>query len=228
MLVHIISVGPDKALLLNGISICSYDPQCDDVGCLEMLNSVADSLSTIHNTPIQKKVVEPADNWNWDEIIKSQISQYQQPDDYLVKWEIDIDAKTPYEAAKEARAIQMRPESEGVVFEVVDKNGLVTVVDLHIDILELCLGLKLALEELESDDNLKLWEVDIGLFNSDDNNTPFEDHTVYVAAEKSADAIEQARSVAEDKVAVAGPVCFAPLDQPNEVDKGDFINKLNN
>jgi len=37
---------------------------------------------------------------------------------YLVKWEIDIDADSPHEAAEKALAIQRNPESIATVFEV--------------------------------------------------------------------------------------------------------------
>ena len=48
---------------------------------------------------------------------------------YRVKWEIDIDADSPREAAERALEIQQNPESHAVVFDVYD--GLTTVtVDL--------------------------------------------------------------------------------------------------
>ncbi len=44
---------------------------------------------------------------------------------YLVKWEIDIDAETPEEAAKKALEIHRDPESCATVFEVYDvANGI--------------------------------------------------------------------------------------------------------
>ena len=39
---------------------------------------------------------------------------------YIVKWEIDIDAKNPLEAAKMALKVQRDPGSTAVVFEVQD------------------------------------------------------------------------------------------------------------
>lgn len=37
---------------------------------------------------------------------------------YIVKWEIDIEADTPREAAQMARKIQLRPDSTATVFDV--------------------------------------------------------------------------------------------------------------
>ena len=37
---------------------------------------------------------------------------------YLVRWEIDSDAATPLEAAREARAVQLRPDTTATVFDV--------------------------------------------------------------------------------------------------------------
>jgi hypothetical protein len=71
MSVFIISLGSDKAVIFNGETVCTYDPQCDDAGCLEMLEQVAVSLSSVHNTGMERKAVEPKDDeWSWDEIIE--------------------------------------------------------------------------------------------------------------------------------------------------------------
>ena len=48
-----------------------------------------------------------------------------------VRWEIDIDADSPVEAARAALAIQRRPESIATVFVVIDPNGHETTVDLQ-------------------------------------------------------------------------------------------------
>jgi hypothetical protein len=37
---------------------------------------------------------------------------------YRVVWEIDVEARTPREAAKKALAIQRKPDSAALVFEV--------------------------------------------------------------------------------------------------------------
>jgi hypothetical protein len=47
-----------------------------------------------------------------------------------VRWEIDIDAKSPVDAARQALAIQRRAESTATVFTVVDARGQTTTVDL--------------------------------------------------------------------------------------------------
>lgn len=41
--------------------------------------------------------------------------------DYRVRWEIDIDADSPREAAEKAREIQLDPESTAIVFEVSER-----------------------------------------------------------------------------------------------------------
>ena len=48
-----------------------------------------------------------------------------------VRWEIDIDADSPVEAARAALAIQRRPESIATVFVVIDPKGHETTVDLQ-------------------------------------------------------------------------------------------------
>jgi hypothetical protein len=49
---------------------------------------------------------------------------------FLVEWCIDIDAKTPEEAARRALEIQRNPASQAVVFDVTGENGETTRVDL--------------------------------------------------------------------------------------------------
>ena len=49
---------------------------------------------------------------------------------YRVIWEIDIDAKTPVEAALKALSTQRNPESTATAFTVRDRKGHVTQVDL--------------------------------------------------------------------------------------------------
>lgn len=48
-----------------------------------------------------------------------------------VRWEIDIDADSPVEAARAALTIQRRTESIATVFVVTDHNGHETTVDLQ-------------------------------------------------------------------------------------------------
>ena len=47
-----------------------------------------------------------------------------------VRWEIDIDAETPIDAARQALAIQRRPDSTATVFTVLEANGRRATVDL--------------------------------------------------------------------------------------------------
>lgn len=50
---------------------------------------------------------------------------------YSIKWEIEIDAKTPEEAARKALEIQRDPQSiYAMVFDVSDQRGNTTRVDL--------------------------------------------------------------------------------------------------
>lgn len=49
---------------------------------------------------------------------------------YTVKWTIEIDAETPEEAAREALEIHRDPASLATVFDVYDKKGNHTRVDL--------------------------------------------------------------------------------------------------
>lgn len=150
-------------------------------------------------------------------------SKLKQPCDYLVNWKIDIDADTAQRAAQKAREMLLKPDSEAVVFDVIDRKGRLTTIDLLYDNEESPLGLKRALEELEDDHELKLWEVEIGLFDpGNDPNTPCESHNVYVAAEDQESAVEEARGLAVDNIAVVGRVAFAPCGKPNELDKADF------
>ncbi len=49
---------------------------------------------------------------------------------YRVRWEIDVDAASPVEAARLALAEQRDLDSFAPVFEVTDESGELTVVDL--------------------------------------------------------------------------------------------------
>jgi len=50
---------------------------------------------------------------------------------YRVKWEIDIEADSPEEAAKESLKIQRDPDSVATIFDVTDDNGVTTEIDLN-------------------------------------------------------------------------------------------------
>lgn len=50
---------------------------------------------------------------------------------YLVTWEIDIYADSPWEAAEKARDSMKAPYSIANVFNVIDANGVGTLIDLE-------------------------------------------------------------------------------------------------
>jgi len=49
---------------------------------------------------------------------------------YLVTWEMDIYADSPWEAAEKAWDHMRHPFSTANVFTVIDKNGVETIIDL--------------------------------------------------------------------------------------------------
>lgn len=66
----IVSVGSNRAVICQGSTVCTYDPQSDDAGCSEMLTQVAASLAAIHNTQVAEHAVEQMpDNWTWADVI---------------------------------------------------------------------------------------------------------------------------------------------------------------
>jgi hypothetical protein len=63
------------------------------------------------------------------------------------------------------------------------------------------IGLEKALDELEDNDENYLWEVEVGLFDlENDPNTAFDIHTVWVAAEDKEEANEKAQELAENTI----------------------------
>lgn len=48
---------------------------------------------------------------------------------YRVRWEIDIEANTPQQAAQEALVIQRDPNSNATVFDVEDSRGVSIEID---------------------------------------------------------------------------------------------------
>jgi hypothetical protein len=52
---------------------------------------------------------------------------------FRLTWTIDIDAPDPVAAARRAREYQLRPDAEVGVFDVVDEQGSVVMVDLDAD-----------------------------------------------------------------------------------------------
>jgi hypothetical protein len=49
---------------------------------------------------------------------------------YVVTWEIELDAESPLEAAREAQRIQRDPKSIASVFDVSDGSGDIERIDL--------------------------------------------------------------------------------------------------
>lgn len=49
---------------------------------------------------------------------------------YRVTWEIELDAETPEDAAREALEIQRNPDSTATVFKVYDEKGIDHAFDL--------------------------------------------------------------------------------------------------
>jgi len=47
--------------------------------------------------------------------------------EYLVVWKIELDADSPEEAAKEARRIQLDPESYATVFDITKTDEMLTI-----------------------------------------------------------------------------------------------------
>ena len=54
----------------------------------------------------------------------------QATENYHVVWEIDVDATSPLDAAKQALACVQEQGTHAVIFDVIDKHGLSTRVDL--------------------------------------------------------------------------------------------------
>jgi len=50
--------------------------------------------------------------------------------EYLVTWQIDIDADNPKEACEKALRIMQDKESIATVFEVMDRDGELSIIDL--------------------------------------------------------------------------------------------------
>jgi len=82
---------------------------------------------------------------------------------------------------------------------------------------EMPLGYKEALAEAEADPDQRLYVVEIGLFDmNNDPSTPMETHEVLVAAEDPDVALDLARSVAEENIPVVRGIAFSPISQPEE------------
>ena len=51
---------------------------------------------------------------------------------YRVRWEIDVPAVTPQEAAGKARACMLRPDTTATVFDITAPDGTVSRIDLGV------------------------------------------------------------------------------------------------
>lgn len=85
------------------------------------------------------------------------------------------------------------------------------------------MGLDVALEDLENDDTLHLYETEIGLFDgANDPNTAFESHTVVVAADSPIAASQRAQELCEEEIPVVAGVTFGPMAAPSHVRAADY------
>lgn len=160
-----------------------------------------------------------------EEAVTSSIPR--QPEKHHVRWAIDSDADTPYLAAKFARESLLDPGAECVCFEVVDAGGHVTHVDLSEANTDPDLGLKAALAVLKDDDDdeLQLWQVELGLCDdADDFGTHTDEYTVYVAAEGEGEALDYANKFALQNIAIVGSGWFKPIAPSVIVDPAEFTD----
>ena len=85
------------------------------------------------------------------------------------------------------------------------------------------LGLRDALSEQEEDNELILFECEIGLFDIvNDPNTPIKTHTVVVAACSILRANEKAQMLCEENIPAVSNIAFAPTCMATEVDVCDY------
>lgn len=86
------------------------------------------------------------------------------------------------------------------------------------------LGLSEALESLEQDPELELFESEIGVFDiNEDPSTPFDSHTVIVASEDSVTAKAQAENFVKDNILIASSMMIDTIDGPNSVSEFDYL-----
>lgn len=219
MSIYVLSCGGDVALVVNNQTIITFDPQSDDSGVLEAIESAALSLANMTNSEINRgDVSAPFEDWSWDDVIDAHLPSLQSstpllanpgvpnniPGKYRVTWAVDIDdgdADTPVEAAAKAYEIMTRKGSIAVCFDVLDQQGNTTAVDL-LEQDNVYMGLNAALAELDEDDDneLFLWEVEVGLFDDEDTTTAIDMWTVYVAATSPQMAGQLANELAENEL----------------------------
>jgi hypothetical protein len=80
------------------------------------------------------------------------------------------------------------------------------------------LGYVSAMDELNDDPDLKLYETEIGLFDlQDDPHTAYDSVMVVVAADNWQQANENAQMLCEDTIPVVRSIAFAPMTQASEI-----------
>lgn len=85
------------------------------------------------------------------------------------------------------------------------------------------LGLAQALEALEDDEDNVLWEVEVGLFDMDDDpNTPVETRMVMAGAETADAANDIAVEFAERQIPVVTDYAFSVIASAEQVDPDDY------
>ncbi|MFK5951033.1 MAG: hypothetical protein QM500_19950 [Methylococcales bacterium] len=85
------------------------------------------------------------------------------------------------------------------------------------------LGLSEALKAIDDEPNLKLYEVEIGLINlEDDPSTAFDSHLVVVASGSIETANEQAQFVCEETISVVHGVSFSVMSNASEADREEY------
>ena len=81
----------------------------------------------------------------------------------------------------------------------------------------------MAIEELDEDVDLRFWEVEVGIFDlQNDPNTPTETYDVVVAAETANEANDKAQTLAEESIAVVSGMAFSVTESAKEGDPDDY------
>lgn len=83
---------------------------------------------------------------------------------------------------------------------------------------ETTLGYTSAIDELDDDDSLKLYEAEIGLFDlQNDAHNAVESFIVVVAAVEPMGANENAQMLCEDTIPVVRDMAFSPMSMATEI-----------
>lgn len=88
---------------------------------------ILDNDDVLRNDPTAPAWVR---NWHGPFIIRVQRVAREEYNEYTVRWEIDITATDPEDAARQALAVHRDPESIATFFEVISEDNSVTNVDL--------------------------------------------------------------------------------------------------